>query len=202
MRVRRATLRARTQVGSVAEHVGQRYLGPHHVAVPPLLHALDLTPPGGQVADHVAHVVLRGDHLDGHDRLQEHRAGLAGGVLHGHGAGDLEGHLGGVDVVVGAVDQGDPDVDGRVAGQHARGERLLDAGVDRGDVLLRDHAAGDLVHELVATAPAGRLEVDHDVRRTGPGHRSGGCSGPGRPRPSCGWSRGRPPGACRRWRPR
>ena len=36
-------------------------------------------------------------------------------------------------------------------------------GVDRGDVLLRDHPAGDLVHELVAPARAGRLEADHHV---------------------------------------
>src|SRR5690606_33235451 len=42
-------------------------------------------------------------------------------------------------------------------------EGLLDAGVDRGDVLLRDAAAGDLVDELVAAAGPGGLEVDLDL---------------------------------------
>ena len=61
-----------------------------------------------------------------------------------------------------AVDQRGPHVDGRVAGQHAGGERLLDALVDGGDVLLGDAPAGDLVDELVATAGPGGLEVDDD----------------------------------------
>jgi hypothetical protein len=39
-----------------------------------------------------------------------------------------------------------------VAGEHAGVERLLDAGVDRRDVLLGHAAAGDLVDELVAAA--------------------------------------------------
>ena len=57
----------------------------------------------------------------------------------------------------------DPDVDHRVAGQDAGGEGLLDAGVDGGDVLLGDHPAGDLVHELVAAAGPGGLEGDDHV---------------------------------------
>ena len=55
------------------------------------------------------------------------------------------------------------DVDDRVAGEHARLHRLLDAQVDRRDVLARDLAADDLVEELVALARLGRLEVDDDV---------------------------------------
>ena len=62
-----------------------------------------------------------------------------------------------------AVDERGPDVDRRVAGEHAGGQRLLDAGVDRGDVLLRDAPAADLVDELVAAAGAGGLEVDRDL---------------------------------------
>src|SRR5271165_4716857 len=51
-RVRGPALRTRTQVGSVAEHVGQRYLRPHDLAVAPLLHPLDPAPPRGEVPDH------------------------------------------------------------------------------------------------------------------------------------------------------
>ena len=50
-----------------------------------------------------------------------------------------------------------------IAGQHARGDRLPDAVVDRGDVLLRDHPSGDLVHELVAAAGPGGLQGDDHV---------------------------------------
>src|SRR6202040_2664852 len=45
----------------------------------------------------------------------------------------------------------------------AGGQRLLDAGVDRGDVLLGDHAAADLVDELVAAPGTGGLGADDDV---------------------------------------
>src|SRR5439155_5351145 len=80
-----------------------------------------------------------------------------------HRAGDLEGHLARVDLVEGAVDQLDPDVDDGVAGHDAGLHRLLDAQVDRGDVLLGNLAADDLVDELVAVAGIHRLEVDHGV---------------------------------------
>ena len=65
--------------------------------------------------------------------------------------------------MVRAVGEPGADVDERVAGEHAALHRLLDAGVDRRDVLARDDAALDLVDELVAAARAGRLERDDDV---------------------------------------
>src|ERR1700680_4110789 len=57
-RVRSTTLGPRTQVGSVAEHIGQRDQRVDHMTVAPLVHALYLAPSGGKVADDVAHVVL------------------------------------------------------------------------------------------------------------------------------------------------
>ena len=62
-----------------------------------------------------------------------------------------------------AVGERGPHVDGGVAGEHAGGHRVLDAGVDRRDVLLGDAAAADLVDELVAAAGAGGLQVDRDL---------------------------------------
>jgi len=68
----------------------------------------------------------------------------------GDRTGDLEGHLRGVDVVVGTVGEAYAHVDNRVTGQHARGQRLGNALVDRLDVLLGDDAARDLIDELVS----------------------------------------------------
>src|SRR5205823_10947803 len=115
-----------------------------------------------QVAHHVAEELLGGDHLDGHDRLEQPRLGTLEAFLCRHRAGDLERHLRGVDVVVAPVDELDADVYDGIAGEDAGRERLLDAQVDGGDVLARDLAADDLVDELIG--PAGRgLHVDDRV---------------------------------------
>ena len=57
----------------------------------------------------------------------------------------------------------DANVDDGIAGEDARLHRLLDAEVDRRDVLARDLAADDLVDELVAVPRRGRLEIDDHV---------------------------------------
>src|SRR2546425_11571253 len=43
--VRRATLRARTQIRSVAEHFCERYVRADHLTRPSLVHSLDLSAP-------------------------------------------------------------------------------------------------------------------------------------------------------------
>ena len=55
------------------------------------------------------------------------------------------------------------DVDDGVAAEDARLHRLLDAEVDRADVLARDLAADDLVDEFVAGARIVRRGVDHGM---------------------------------------
>src|SRR5262249_49966776 len=123
----------------------------------------DPAPARVEVAHHVAEVLLGRDHLDGHHRLEQDRLGPLHGLLEGHRAGDLERHLARVDVVVRPLDELDPDVDEGVAADDARLRRLLDAQVDRRDVLPRDLPADDLVDELVPRALLARLEVDHGV---------------------------------------
>src|SRR5581483_10491197 len=76
-------------------------------------------------------------------------------------AGDLERHLGRVDGVVGAVHEPHAHTLHGRPGELAVLHRLLDALVDGGPEALRDHAADDLVHELVAAAAVDGL--DHDV---------------------------------------
>src|SRR2546427_8764258 len=91
------------------------------------------------------------------------RSRLAGRFLHGHGAGDLEGHLARVDVVVRPVHELDLHVHHRVAREHAVLEGLLHALLDRPDVLPRDHAADDVVLEHEAGARLAGLHVDDHV---------------------------------------
>ena len=113
-----------------------------------------------QVADDRAHVILRHRHFDRHHRLQQNRLGLARRFLERHRTGDLERHFVRVDIVVAAVVQRDLDVDHLVAGENAALHRVLDALVDRLDVLLRNRAALGVVGELVALARLVRRDAD------------------------------------------
>src|SRR5215471_8295252 len=150
-----------TQVPDVTEHLRQRDESLDHPGPGSFLHGLDLAAPAVQVADHVAHVVIGRRDFDAHHRLEQHRTGLRGCLLEGHRAGDLEGELRGVHLVVGPVGQRHLDVDHREPGQHAELGGFLAPGVHRRDVLPRDAAAGHLVLELVTAAvTAGRLQVD------------------------------------------
>src|SRR5438105_805773 len=162
-RERGPPLRRRAQIGGVAEHLCQRNSRASHLGVPARLEVLDPAAARVQVAHDVAEVLLRGHDLDGHDRLEELRLGALQRLLEGHRAGDLEGPLARVDLVVGAVGELDAHVDDRIPGEDPGLHRLLDAEVDGRDELLRDLAADDLVDELVALARLGRLEVDDDV---------------------------------------
>src|SRR3954471_2488275 len=165
--VARPSLGAAAQVAHVAEHLRERDQGPDDAGAGALLHRLDDPAPGVQVADDVAHVVLGRDDLDGHERLEQGRVGLACGLLEDHRAGDLEGHLRGVDLVVLAVDQGGLDTDHRVAGEDAVLHGVLDALVDRRDVLPGHAPTGHAVLELVrrrVAADRQRLQGDLDLR--------------------------------------
>src|SRR6185437_4378880 len=126
---------------------------------------LDAAAAAVEVAGDGADVVLLvGDHdLDLHGGLEQGRLGLLGGFLEGHGAGDLEGHFAGINLVVGAVEERDLDVAHGIAGEHAAFERLLDALLDRLDELLGDRAADDVVLEDEAGAGGAGLDGDLDV---------------------------------------
>src|SRR4051812_30812475 len=156
--VARPSLGAAAQVPHVAEHLRERDQGLDDAGAGTLVHRLDGSAPGVQVADDVAHVLFRGDDLDGHERLEQRRAGLTSGLLEGDRAGNLEGHLRGVDLVVRTVDQRRLDADHRVAGEHAVLHGVLHALVDRRDVLAGDAPTGDLVLELVGRRVAAHLQ--------------------------------------------
>ena len=60
-----------------------------------------------QVADDVAHVLLRGGHLDPHNGLQQHNAGLAEGFGEGVAGGHADGHFAGIGFLDFPAQQGD-----------------------------------------------------------------------------------------------
>src|SRR5215211_1733343 len=134
----------------VTEHLGERHHRADDLPTAAGVHTLYVATPRREVAHHVAHELLGHDDLDVHHGLQEDRIGPPEGLFDGHGTGDLERHLGGVDLVVRTVDEFDPDIDYGVASDDAGIEGILDALVHARDVLPRDDAADDLVVELVA----------------------------------------------------
>src|SRR6478752_3859322 len=162
--VARPSLGAAAQVAHVAEHLRERDQRLDDASAGALVHRLDGSAPGVQVADDVTHVLFGGDDLDRHERLEQGRAGLACRLLEGDRAGDLEGHLRGVDLVVLAVEQRCLDADHGVAGENAVLHGVLHARVDRRDVLPRDPPTGDLVLELVGRPVCAHLErLDGDL---------------------------------------
>ena len=162
--VEAATLGLGTQVGRVAEHAGEghecRDLLDTAIAC---LHGLDLAAAGVEVANDVAHVLLRDNGNDLHHRLGEDGISLSHSLLEGHGAGDLERHLRRVDLMVGTVVQGNLHVNDVVAGQNTGLHSALDTVVNSGDVLLGNSTAHDSVDELVALTGLVGLDGDLDV---------------------------------------
>ena len=65
----RSQIGTRSQIGSVAEHIGQGNLGMNYLAISPLIHAFDPSSTRGEVANHVTHVIIRSHDLNGHHRL-------------------------------------------------------------------------------------------------------------------------------------
>src|SRR5699024_6888308 len=79
--VHRTTLGLGPQVADVPEHLRQRDESTDDLDPARVLHRLDLTSPGVQVADDISHVLLRSTDLDVHDGLEEDRLRLAQGLL-------------------------------------------------------------------------------------------------------------------------
>ena len=99
--------------------------------------------------------------------------------MHRHRAGDLEGHLRGVDRVVGAVEEPHAHALHRVAGDGAVLHRLAHALLDRRDEARRDDAALDLVDELEASPPLGSGSIDDvAVAELAAAAASASCGGP------------------------
>src|SRR5690625_3054157 len=159
----RTALGEAAQVGRVSEHFGERHECVDHLGVGTGLHALHLTAPGVDVAHHVTHVLLGGDDLDAHDRLEDDGLALLHDVADTHRGSDLEGHFRRVDLVVGAVVERDLHVDDREAQERPVLHGLFDPLLNCGDELLRNDTTDDGVLELEALAAAFGLGLELDV---------------------------------------
>src|SRR3954471_20569006 len=160
-RVGGTALRVGAQVGRVAEHLAERDVGRDRERVAAPLLALEAPAAPAEVADDVAEEVLGGHDLDLEHGLEQDGLRPARRLLEGERAGDLEGDLRRVRLMVLAVDERHADVDDRVARAHAVGERLLDALLDGRDELDRHGPAADLRDEVEALTGR-RLDVDVD----------------------------------------
>src|SRR5215469_1814005 len=149
-RKRCAALRVRAHVGGVAEHLSQRNHRLDYLRSGAMLNALDPSAAAVQVADDRAHKLFRYDHFHRHHRLQQHRARLARGLFERHRTGDLESHSIRVHFVIAAVVQDGLYIDHLVARKYSAFHGFFNALVHRLDVLPGNHAAHDLVDELVA----------------------------------------------------
>src|SRR5579859_1751337 len=162
-RVLRPALGERAELVHVTEHVRQRHHCLDDLGVAPAVGALDLATTAVHVADDVAEIILRGDDLDLHDRLEQLDAGLLGGFTHTGAAGDLERQRRRVDVVVSAVVERRGEVDQREADQRTRRGDLADALLHGRNIFLRDVAALHLVLEDNALATLARLHRELDA---------------------------------------
>src|SRR5258706_9124845 len=92
--------------GGISGKLGKRHGGGNNASVAPLGSTGNLGSSRRKVADNITHVAFGSGNFDLHNRLKDDRASLLDGVLESHTTGDLEGHLGRVDLVERAVDDG------------------------------------------------------------------------------------------------
>src|SRR5262245_37105640 len=159
----RAPLAARPEIRRVSEHLREWHRSGDHLGVAPGLLPADAPAAPVDVADDVADEVVRRDHLEAHDGLEDHGGCLGHRLLERHRAGDLERHLRRVDLVIGAEGDRGLHVHHGVAGEDAGLHCLLHALLDRRDVLARDDPAFRPVDEGEPFTRLRRLDLQDDV---------------------------------------
>jgi FkbM family methyltransferase len=91
------------QVVGVAEHLREWHLRFDHHVVAASFAPADPSATGTQITHNVAGILVRGVHFDVHDGFEQRGPGLLHAFLKRQTAGDLEGHIRGVHIVVLAV---------------------------------------------------------------------------------------------------
>ena len=147
------------QGGGEVEHLGHRHLRLDGGGRAARVHPLDAPAAGVDVAHQVAGELLRGVDFDVEDGLEQRGLGLLHAFLEGERAGDLEGDVARVHVVVLPVVEDGAEVHHRVAGQVPALGRGHDALLHRRDEVPGDGAAENVVHELEPRPARQRLHL-------------------------------------------
>src|SRR4051812_11309228 len=150
--VSRAASGAVAKVGGIPEHRSHRDKTGDGLYTRSCGNSSDFSPSGMQIAEDVADVLVGSHHLERHDRLEDGGRRLLGGLDERSSPGDLEGVRVRIHWMIAAADHADPEVDHRVAGQHAALDRLRYPGLDGGSVLLWDLAGRCAILVHVAAA--------------------------------------------------
>ena len=118
-----------------------------------------------------------GGHVDRHreDRLEQHRPRLRQRLAERDLGRGAERHVGGIDGVIGAVDQRHADVDHRKAERPAV-HRVARAHLDRGEILPRHRAAVDVSRRRRSLRRARAAPPRPARRRTGRGRPTASCA--------------------------
>ena len=125
----------------------------------------DLPLAGAQVAEHLSEVIRGNQDVDLHDRLQQHRPGLAAGAVETQRSRGLEGQRRGGGRAIHPVAQDDFDVDRRIPVVDARRERAADSTLYRLGELPRQAIEAEGVDEAISLAPFPRANHESDVRQ-------------------------------------
>src|SRR6478672_4131438 len=157
----RPALAHRAERVHVAEHVGERDHGADHRGIAAGLLPTHLAAPAGQGGVEAADIVLRRHRLDLRGRVKQLGAGFQRAFAEGGAGRDLKRHDARINVVIGAVDEADLDVEDREAREHAGIDDALHPLLHARDVFLRHIAADHLVLELEALS--GLVRLDHEL---------------------------------------
>src|SRR3984957_80346 len=141
-----ASLRATTDFGGIAEHLGQRDLHVDDFRAAARFASLQLAAPRVQVRDHGPHVILRNYHFNAHDGIEQLWISFLAGVLESHRPRDFTRHFRAVHVVVAAVFEHHGAIDHFIAREYARFHRFAYAVLDRLDEFLGNRSANDFVN--------------------------------------------------------
>src|SRR4029077_20957820 len=130
-----------------------------HLRTGTMLHALDASATGTEVAHDDAGIIFWGHYFDRHHWLEQHGRGLARSFFEGHRTSNLECHFIRIHVVIAAIVKNGLHVDHLVAGEDTAFHALADALIDRLNEFLWHRAAHDIVDEFVTFAWLLRLEA-------------------------------------------
>ena len=142
-----AALAHGTEVRGVSEHFAEWDEGSDDFCHSAFGHLGDLAALGVDVSEDVSHVFLGGVDLDLHDRLEEDRLCLSGGIAERLDPGELEGELVGVDVMVASECERRLDVNDWVSGDESAGVGLLEP-IMKVEVNTPEEYMGDVLGNL------------------------------------------------------